>query len=259
MGVLAEILEAKRRSLARLGDEPLPAPPPRRAVELGRPPGAPLRLLCEIKLRSPSAGPLSRRLTVGERARAYERGGAHMVSVLCDEEFFGGSFSDLGEARLGTKLPLLCKDFVLHERQLDLARAWGADAVLLIARCVGDRLGHLVDESRARELEPLVEVTSEEEAARAIATGARLVGVNARDLDTSVIDQERAARVLASLPRAVTAIHFSGLATPADIARVAASRADAALVGEALMREDDPEPLLGALVAAALASAEIPG
>ena len=253
--MLAEILDAKRRSLARLRGKPLPVAPARREVELGRPPGAPLRLVCEIKHRSPSAGPLSRRLTVGERARAYERGGARMVSVLCDEEFFGGSFAHLAEARQATHLPLLCKDFVLDERQLDLARAWGADAVLLIARCLGDRLGRLVDESRARELEPLVEVRSEAEAARAIATGASLVGVNARDLDTLAIDQERAARVLEGLPPTVTAIHFSGLATPADIARLAASRADAALVGEALMREDDPGPLLGGLVAAALASA----
>ena len=259
MGLLEQILDAKRRSLARPIEEPLPVAPPRRAVELERPPGAPLRLLCEIKHRSPSAGPLSRRLTVGERARAYERGGARMVSVLCDEEFFGGSFSHLAEARRATELPLLCKDYVLDERQLDLARAWGADAVLLIARCLGERLGHLVAEARTRQLEPLVEVASQEEAAAAVATGARLVGVNARDLDTLAIDQERAARVLASLPPAVTAIHLSGLATPADIDRVAASRADAALVGEALMREDDPEPLLGALVAAALASAEIPG
>jgi indole-3-glycerol phosphate synthase len=259
VGVLAEMLDAKRRSLARLPDEPLPAPPPRRAVELGRPPGAPLRLMCEIKHRSPSAGPLSRRLTVAERVRAYERAGARMVSVLCDEEFFGGSFADLGEARRATELPLLCKDYVLGERQLDLARAWGADSVLLIARCLGDRLGQLVDQARARELEPLVEVFTEEEAAAAIRAGALLVGVNARDLDSLAIDRERAARVLGSLPPAVTAIHFSGLATPADIARVARSRADAALVGEALMREDDPEPLLGALVAAALASAEIPG
>jgi indole-3-glycerol phosphate synthase len=259
VGLLEQIFDSKRRSLPRLAQAPRPGAPPRRPISLARPQGAPLRILAEIKFRSPSAGPLSRQLTVGERARAYEVGGAHMVSVLCDEEFFGGSFSHLGEARATTGLPLLCKDFILDECQLDLARAWGADAVLLIARCLGDRLDHLVEAARDRELDPLVEVASEEEAASAVASGARLVGVNARDLDSLAIDRTRAASILGGLPGTVTAIHLSGLATPADIVRVAESRADAALVGEAFMRLDDPEPRLREFVAAALACTKTVG
>ncbi len=255
MGVLDQILAAKRRSLARLSGAPLPVAPERRPIALERPPGGPLKLLAEIKYRSPSAGALSGRLGVGERARAYQRGGASLVSVLCDEEFFGGSFAHLAEARAGTELPLLCKDFVIDERQLDWARAWGADAVLLIARCLGAELGRLVEAAFARQLEPLVEVASEREATLALGTRTRLIGVNARDLDTQAFDQERAARVLGQLPRGITAIHMSGLARPADVARVARSRADAALVGEALMRQDDPEPLLAELIAATLARA----
>jgi indole-3-glycerol phosphate synthase len=251
MSLLGKILEQKRADVARLGGE-LPTAPPKRSIDLARRPGAPLALIAEIKRRSPSAGALSTRLSVAERAQSYERAGARALSVLTDETFFGGSFADLAAARAACSLPILCKDFVIDERQLDAASAHGADLVLLIVRCLpAERLAELHREARARSLVPLVEVTSSTEAELALSAGASLIGVNARDLDTLAIDRARAARVLDELPADVVAVHLSGLARPEDVARVARSRSDAALVGEALMREDDPLPLLSAMVAAA--------
>src|SRR5204863_475602 len=145
----------------------------------------------------------------------------------------------------------LCKEFVVDESQLDAAVAYGADAVLLIVRCLSEaRLEALTRAARARKLEPFVEVVNDEESKVAVGVGASLIGVNARDLDTLVMDAARTARVLGALPPSVTRVHLSGIAKPEDIERVAGSPADAALIGEALMREDQPETRLRALVAA---------
>lgn len=252
VGVLAEILAEKAANVAALRTRKLPAPPPVRPLSLRRGPGEPLRLIAEIKFRSPSAGALSSVLGVAERAAAYERAGASMLSVLTDQRFFGGSWENLAEARKSSRLPILCKEFVIDEIQLDAARAFGADAVLIIVRCVTpERLRPLVEGARARELEPFVEITNDEEARLALDAGATLVGVNSRDLDALVIDPERAASTLARLPESVTSAHLSGLKKPADVEKVQKTRAHAALIGEALMRVDDPEPLLRTLVAAA--------
>jgi indole-3-glycerol phosphate synthase len=252
VGVLDRILATKQQEILSLRNQRLPAPPKRRWVELARPADRPLSIIAEIKRRSPSAGPLSTRLGVGERARVYERAGARMVSVLCDPTFFDGALQDLEQARDSCELPLLCKDFVIDEVQLDAARAWGADAVLLIARCVSANRLHVLWESAVeRDLVPLVEIATEGEAELAVSLGASLVGVNARDLDTLAMDLDRAAHVLGSLPPGVTAVHLSGVSSPGQVAGVARSRADAVLVGEALMRQDDPEPLLRQMVEAA--------
>lgn len=253
MGVLAKILAQKERELAALRARRLPAPPPRRPVALERASNAGrLSLITEIKRRSPSAGQLSTVLSVAERAGAYERGGASMLSVLCDAHFFDGAYEHLQEARAATSLPLLCKEFVVDEAQLDAARAFGADAVLLIVRCLTpERTAALIRAARERDLVPFVEVASEQELGTALEAGAQLIGVNARDLDTLVMDAERAARVLSAIPAQVTRAHLSGLSRPEDVLRIKAAGADAALVGEALMRADDPAPLLRALVDAA--------
>jgi indole-3-glycerol phosphate synthase len=257
VGVLETILSAKRKALNDLRARPRPAPPPRRALELRRGTGEPLRLIAEIKRRSPSAGALSTRLSVEARAAAYERGGAQMISVLCDEPFFDGAFEHLALARGACSLPLLCKDFVIDPVQLDLARGFGADAVLLIVRCLDQpQLVALVQQARERELVPFVEVATEAESARALDAGADLIGVNARDLDTLAMDPARAERVLAELPPGVTRVHLSGLAKPENVARIMENGADAALIGEALMRLDDPEPLLRSLARAAAQRSE---
>ena len=255
-GWLSRILAAKRRELAELSRKNLPEPPALRPIALKRESGEPLRLITEIKRRSPSAGELSSALGVAERAARYAAGGAAMISVLTDHEFFDGSFEHLRQTRDATGLPVLCKDFVIDEIQLDAARAWGADAVLLIVRCLApERVKLLTEAARARGLEPFVEVVSQPEADLALDAGARLIGVNARDLDTLEMDADRARRVLDTLPPHVVAVHLSGLRRPEDVAEVATTRADAALVGESLMRLADPLPLLTQMVEAAAAEA----
>ncbi len=250
-GVLARILSKKREELPGLRALQLPVAPPPRPFSLRRKQGA-VQLISEIKFRSPSAGVLSTALSVTERAQAYERAGASMISVLCDESFFDGSFEHLRQARAACQLPLLCKEFVIDECQLDVAAAYGADAVLLIVRCLSpERLNELTRAARERHLEPFVEVVDEHESRLALAAGATLVGVNARDLDTLEMDAPRTARVLGELPNTITRVHLSGISKPADMQRVMASAADAALIGEALMREAQPEERLRSLVSAA--------
>jgi indole-3-glycerol phosphate synthase len=251
--VLQQILDHKRTELASLRKLPQPPAPPRRPLRLKRSPGEGLTLIAEIKRRSPSAGVLSTTLGVAERARAYERGGAAMISVLCDARYFDGAYEHLAQARAATSLPILCKEFVVDELQLDLARAYGADAVLLIARCLEPaRFIALAAAARERDLEVLAEVhaNAPSEVAVALESGAALVGVNARDLDTLVMNLPQAQRVLAALPDTVTRVHLSGLHTEEQVRAVSLSRADAALIGEGLMREDDPTELLTRLVAA---------
>jgi indole-3-glycerol phosphate synthase len=259
MSVLARILESKRADVQALRAKPRArnARAPLDVVRALRRDGRGLRLLAEVKLKSPSAGPLSRALAPEARALAYAEAGATMVSVLCDGPFFDGDWAHLGAARArldeaGFAVPLLAKEFVLDERQVEEARDRGADAVLLIARIVDeDALVRLAQAARGEGLEPLVEVTDEREVDAALRAKARVVGVNVRDLDTLAMDAARAARVLDAIPREVVAVHLSGLRDPSDIARVAATRADAALVGEALMRADDPRPRLRAMIDAA--------
>jgi indole-3-glycerol phosphate synthase len=252
VGLLANILATKREELSSLYGRNLPPKPERRPVKLGRGPGQTLALITEIKRRSPSAGALSTRLSPAERAASYERAGARMISVLTDSSFFGGKYEDLKSVRQACDLPILCKDFIIDEAQLNAARAFGADAVLLIVRCLEPAaLGRLFRAARSRDLVPFVEVASEDEARLALDTGADLIGVNARDLDTLVMDPERAHRVLEILPTNITRVHLSGLRSPEAVAAVAGGPADAALIGEALMRADDPEPLLSSMVARA--------
>jgi indole-3-glycerol phosphate synthase len=253
---LADIVENKRRELAALG--PRTPSPTRAAIDvvsrLRRPAGAPLRLITEIKLRSPSAGPLSRALSPAERALAYAEASASMISVLCDRAYFDGGWEHVAQVRASLDaehhaVPVLAKEFVLDERQIDEAKDRGADAVLLIVRIVSpERLTELVAHALASRIEPLVEVAFDDELETALATQARVIGVNARDLDTLAMDAARAARILAAIPPDRVALHLSGVREPADVARIADSRADGALVGETLMRQDDPRPKLRALV-----------
>jgi indole-3-glycerol phosphate synthase len=169
-----------------------------------------------------------------------------MVSVLTDRKWFDGSFDDLARARAAIGIPVLCKDYVIDTAQIDRAWATGADAVLLIVRCLRQDglLRRLVEAARSRGIEPFVEVVDERELELALVHGARVVGVNARDLETLEIDPRRAERVLAKIPSGTVAVHLSGLKSGADAAAMAESRADAVLIGEALMRRDDPLGLL---------------
>jgi indole-3-glycerol phosphate synthase len=258
--LLAEILRSKEGDIAQLRRRER-VRTTREVIDvvrtLRRTTGQPLRLIAEVKLRSPSAGVLSRKLAPSERALAYAQAGAAMVSVLCDGAYFDGSWEHLRAARdgldaSGLAVPLLAKEFIVDERQVEEARDRGADAVLLIARILDpSRLAALAAAARAEHLEPIVEVVDERELEAAMASDARVVGVNARDLDTLEMDAGRATRVLAAIPEGVAAVHLSGLRDARGVAEVARGRADAALIGEALMRLDDPRPLLREMSSAA--------
>lgn len=255
VSLLEDIVFQKRREAIELAELPAPTTfPEPRAVNL-RDPRA-LTLITEIKRKSPSAGVLSTTLTVEERALAYAQNGASMISVLCDSTWFDGSWDHvkrtrhaLDDARLA--VPILAKEFVVDPVQVRWAAASGASAVLVIVRIVDDASLHaLMVAARAHELKALVEVTNEDELARALTVGATIIGVNARDLDTLAMDRARAERVLARIPSAVTALHLSGIKIPADVDALKQTRADGALVGETLMREPNPIPALRALRAA---------
>ena len=260
MSLLGQILDAKRAEVAAA--RACPAPLARSHANLDvvhaleRREGAPLRLIAEVKFKSPSAGALSRALDAPSRALAYARAGASMVSVLCDGPFFGGSWDDLRRARQaldreGYALPLLAKEFVVDPIQIDWAHVHGADAILLIVRVTSTGgLASFVEAARARGIEPFVEVSDEEELDAALESGARVIGVNARDLDTLAMDGVHAARVVSAIPPDRVSAYLSGVKDEADVRRVAASPAHAALVGETLMRADDPGPLLKALTGA---------
>jgi len=225
------------------------APPPRPVAEALAAPG--LHLIAEVKRRSPSAAEIAAGDDPVARARAYARGGAAAVSVLCEPAWFGGSVADLRAVRSAVSVPVLAKEFVVDPRQLDLLRAAGADIVLLLAVLhPARRLARLAGQARDLGLEPLVEAHDERELDSALATGARLVGINSRDLRTLAVDPERAVRLRDSVPADRLAIAESGARDTATVARWRAAGFDAALVGEALMRAPDPAAAARALVAA---------
>jgi indole-3-glycerol phosphate synthase len=205
-------------------------------------------VIAEVKRRSPSAGSIREDLDPGDRAARYARQGAAASSVLTDAPYFGGSIADLRAAAARTGVPVLRKDFILDELQVVEARAAGAAAVLLIVRALPPaRLSALLAATAAAELEALVEVHTREEVSRALDAGARIVGINSRDLDSFRIDTRAAWAMLASIPAGVVAVAESGMATKADVEAAARAGADAVLIGTALSAAADPDALLGRL------------
>jgi indole-3-glycerol phosphate synthase / phosphoribosylanthranilate isomerase len=201
------------------------------------------RLLSEIKHRSPSAGLIlpDASSRIESVARAYRRGGASALSVVIEQDFFGGDPSWLPRAKAASGLPVLMKDFVVDEVQLDFAAALGADAVLLIVSALdGETLSRLHGAARSRGLAVLVEAHDETEIRRALAVGAELVGVNARDLGTFAVDLPGMARLGALLPPSVVRVAESGIKTRADVETLSAAGYGAFLVGETLLRAADP-------------------
>ena len=258
-GVVAEIAAHRRKDvlveLADLDRSELrrrvrAAPPPRPIAEALAAPG--LHLIAEIKRASPSAGAIA---AAGEdivaRARAYQRGGAAAISVLCEPHWFGGSVADLTAIRSAVSVPVLAKEFVVEARQLDLLRAAGADLVLLLAALhSGPRLARLVDRALDLGLEPLVEAHDERDLDAALATRCRLVGLNNRDLRTLEVDPVRAASMRTLVPEDRLVVAESGVRDPAVVRGWRALGFDAALVGEALVRSGDPDAAARAFVEA---------
>lgn len=205
-------------------------------------------VIAEVKRRSPSRGPIRPDLDPVTIARAYESAGAFAISVLTEPDHFGGAAADLAAVREAVELPILYKDFVVDPYQLWEARAAGADMVLLIVALLGVETGRYVRLAREVGLEPLVEVHRAAELEVALAAGARLVGVNNRDLDTFVTDLSVGRRLLPGVPEGVVAVSESGLRRREDLDELAGYGAEVFLVGEALLRAPDPGAALAELV-----------
>jgi len=200
-----------------------------------------LAVIAEMKARTPVMGSLSENYVPGRLSALYSAAGATALSVLCQETSFGGRPEHLAEARAVTGLPILRKDFVVDEYQVFEARAYGADAVLLIVAAASEeRLRELIQLVRRTGMDALVEVRDEPELEAALAAGADLVGVNNRDLHSFRVDRGLTARLRPLLPPEVVCVAESGIHTAEDARQVRAAGADAVLVGEALMRAEDP-------------------
>jgi indole-3-glycerol phosphate synthase len=199
------------------------------------------RVIAECKRRSPSKGILRDDYDPAAHARAYEDGGAAAISVLTETTFFDGSPDHLREVRATVGLPVLRKDFIVSEYQVHEAAWLGADAVLLIAAALDDRLlRELLIVARGRRLAVLVEVHNEMELARAVDAGAEVIGVNSRNLRTLGVDLEVLERLVGSMPDYAIKVAESGISSGDDIRRLAAAGYDAFLVGERLIAQRDP-------------------
>ena len=204
-----------------------------------------ISVIAEFKRRSPSAGSLSEDPNMGEILRAYRRGGASAVSVLTEKPNFGGSLEDLAMARQACDLPILCKDFILDPYQLYEARAWGADAILLIVAALDrPQLTSLHDCARDLGLDVLVEVHDSDELKSALSVKADLIGVNNRDLRDFSVDIQRTTQLMGEIPDDVAVVSESGIKTPEQLQRLQTLGVAAVLVGETLMRAPDPEASL---------------
>jgi indole-3-glycerol phosphate synthase len=258
MSVLDEILVTKRDEVTvlhrpetaeLLRETALAALPPRDFAGALRREDGTLAVIAEIKRRSPSKGDLAQDLDAAVLAKDYERGGASALSVLTDRPWFGGTVEDLQAVHEAVEVPILRKDFTLDPVQVYETRAIGADAILLILAALPD--DHLVRDLQelawSLGLAVLIEAHSVEEVDRGLELGARILGVNARDLATFDEHLDAVADVAARIPPGVIAVAESAIRTPRDAAQMAAAGFDAVLVGEALVRSGDPAGLAAAM------------
>jgi indole-3-glycerol phosphate synthase len=227
--------------LTRLsGDIRRDAPEPARGFADALAAGPHIAVVAEIKRASPSQGAIAPSADVAETARTYAAGGAAAMSVLCAERDFAGSLDDLAAARRAVALPALAKDFTVFPEQVAAQRLAGADAVLVILAMVSDdEARRLMQAAELLGMDALVEAHTAAEVERAVGLEARIVGVNARDLDTLEIDRGRQLELLAAIPAAVVRVAESGIAARADVEAARDAGADAVLVGTALMRRPE--------------------
>lgn len=218
------------------------------ATAIDRGPEA-LGLIAEVKKASPSVGTIVEQFDPVAIAQAYEAAGAHAVSVLTDEKFFQGHLGNLAKIREAVRLPLLRKDFILHEVQIFEAAVAGADAILLIVAALEQaELEKLHEQASVLGLDVLVEVHTAEELDRALDCGARVIGINNRNLTTFQVDLTATEEISQEAPEGVILVSESGLKTNADSRRVFACGVNAILVGEALMRTSDVPRQVAALL-----------
>jgi indole-3-glycerol phosphate synthase len=255
LNVLDRIVDATREEVERRRSR---TPLERLEAALGdRPEGRPfgeaiastgLSVIAEHKRRSPSAGEIRAGSTVTDIVQAYERGGAAALSILTESHHFGGSLEDLSEALAATELPILRKDFIVDPYQLYESAAAGADAILLIVAALDhDDLYDLHREARGLDLDVLVEVHDEEELERALDVDADIIGLNNRDLTDFSVDIERTYELLSDVPAGKTVVSESGFTSRDQLDALERVGVDAVLVGETLMRADDPEAACRAL------------
>ena len=258
---LAQITAATRRRLADtqratplqvVRQQAADRPPPRPFIEAIRAAPTPLAVIAEAKRRSPSRGELAAAYDPAGRARIYQAAGAACMSVLTDEEFFGGSLADLAAARRECSLPVLRKDFIVDAYQVHESKAAGADCLLLIAEALPEsELAELAALGMELGLAVLVEIHSADRIEAALACRTGLVGINNRDLRTFALDLRTTEDLAPRLAGCgCTIVAESAIAGRADAERARAAGADAVLVGEALMRASDPAALLGEIAGA---------
>ena len=206
-------------------------------------------VIAEVKRASPSKGALADIADPAELAAAYQAGGARIISVLTEERRFHGSLADLDAVRKAVTIPVLRKDFIVGPYQIHEARAHGADVILLIVAALEQQaLASLIDRTESLGMTALVEVHTEEEANRALEAGAKVIGVNARNLKTLEVDKNTFGRIAPGLPTETIKIAESGVRGTADLLAYAGAGADAVLVGEGLVTRGDPRKAVADLV-----------
>lgn len=253
MSFLSEIIERKRRRIASAKQTTPPGgfelrPNSHRFRQALLRDG--INVIAEFKRRSPSKGVIRADADLKQIVQSYAAGGAAAISVLTEEDYFSGSLDDLRAAKKSVNLPVLRKDFIVDEYQVYESAAAGADAVLLIVAALEDeqlrRLRRLIEDELG--MDALIEVHTREEMQRAIACGANLIGVNNRNLHTFEVSLETSLSLAANAPPGVVLISESGLTNATDLARLHAAGYHGFLIGESLMRSEDPEAALRELV-----------
>jgi len=243
-----EIEEAKVRVSASQLEKAVASLPPARDFRAALAAGPNIQVIAEVKKASPSAGEMATHFDPVATATIYEKHGAACISVLTDGPFFQGKLEDLQAVRKAVSIPLLRKDFILDRYQLLQARLAGADAALLIAEILDDhQLRSLQEEARQIGLQTLVELYEPENVNRVLDSGARLVGVNNRDLRSFVVRLEHTLDLARRMPPDVLLVSESGIRSPEDVQRLATGSVKAILVGETLMRAENPGKMLETL------------
>ncbi|BBY67389.1 indole-3-glycerol phosphate synthase TrpC [Mycolicibacterium helvum] len=236
-------------SLAEVKAAAEAAPAPLNVLAALRAPG--IAVIAEVKRASPSRGQLANIADPAELARAYESGGARVISVLTEERRFHGSLADLDAVRAAVRIPVLRKDFIVRPYQIHEARAHGADMLLLIVAALEQpALESMLERTESLGMTALVEVHTEEEADRALQAGAKVIGVNARNLKTLEVDRDCFARIAPGLPSDTIRVAESGVRGTGDLLAYAGAGADAVLVGEGLVTSGDPRSAVADLVTA---------
>jgi indole-3-glycerol phosphate synthase len=255
--ILDRIVAARRESIAhrkrvlpevalKIAVEKKVLPPRDFAAALSR---DGINVIAELKKASPSRGVLRQEYAPAVLAEALEHAGAAALSVLTEEDFFSGSLADLKEASRVTKIPILRKDFIVDSWQVWETRASGADAFLLIAAILSDApLRELLELGRSLQMEPLVEVHTREELDRVVAAGARIIGVNNRDLRDFQVHLETSLTLVEAIPEDCIAVSESGLRSHDDLSRLRRAGFDAFLIGERLMADPDPAASMRVLI-----------